>query len=372
MPTLPVDGQTGWGDTLNAYLNALDSEANTTQTNLSNHAGNTPADPHGDRAYAQSLVNPIINGVNQANGFVQLNSSGLIPSNLISGSGSGGGSSITGGMYTGVFDAVATYGAVTNNGADQSSAIQSALNAASSAGGGIVWLGPGTYSLSNYIVMPSNTWLMMSKGAVLSRIPGSPNPKYLITNVQFGTSNTPATNIKISGGRLDAVGANSMSSQCTPLFLIQSNQNVIEDIYFNNVFNNPAVEINGCVDTKISSCYFDGTGSNNFFSQPSVPAVRINSSVTSTTPTGLGNFVYNNTVTNNCRLTDSSTKTLSTTYGCYGALIGSDKTSSYHSDHIFVTNCATEYASTLGSAVYANSQWTYSVNANNLFYESAP
>src|SRR5258708_7613575 len=116
MPTLPVDGATGWGDTLNNYLNALTTEAIQTQSNLNSHAANTPADPHGDRSFAQNLVNPIINGVNLPNGFVQLNASGLIPSSLIT----GGGSSITGGMYSGVFDAVATYGAIANNGADQS------------------------------------------------------------------------------------------------------------------------------------------------------------------------------------------------------------------------------------------------------------
>jgi hypothetical protein len=171
MPSLPVDGQTGWGDILNAYLNSLQTQANATQSNLTSHDNNTPADPHGDRAYAQGLVNPIINGVNLPNGFVQLNSQGLIPSTLISG---GGNTNVTGGAYNGIFDAVATFGAIPNNGADQTAKIQSALNAAGNSPiGGVVWVGPGVFSMSGYLVMPSNTHLMMSEGTVLQRISGS-------------------------------------------------------------------------------------------------------------------------------------------------------------------------------------------------------
>jgi hypothetical protein len=362
MPALPIDGSTGWGDTLNNYLNALSAEANLTQSNLNGHAANTPADPHGDRSFAQSLVNPIINGVNLPNGFVQLNSSGLIPSSLIT----GGGSSITGGMYSGVFDAVATYGAIANNGADQSVAIQNALNAAGTAGGGLVWIGPGVFSMANYVVMPNNTWLMMSEGTTLSRIPGSPNTKYLITNVQFGTSNTPSTNLRITGGRLDAVGASGMTSQCTPVFIIQSFKTKVEQAYINNVFSLPAIEVNGCTNFLIDACLFDGPG-NTFFLPPSVPAVRVNVSASGNTPSGLGGPVYNNATCLDVRITNSTSVATGNFYGNYGALIGSDLTSSHHSAHIFALGCATEYASQLGTAFYSNGQWSGTVNTGNLF-----
>jgi hypothetical protein len=362
MPALPIDGATGWGDTLNAYLNALTAEANLTQSNLNGHAANTPADPHGDRSFAQNLVNPIISGVNSPNGFVQLNSSGTIPSNLISGSGS-----TTGGMYNGVFDAVATYGAVPNNGADQSSAIQSALNAAAANGGGLVWVGPGVFSMANYIVMPSSTWLMMSEGTTLSRISGSPNTKYLITNVLFGSSNTPSTNIRITGGRLDAVGANSMTSQCTPVFIIQSGKTKVEQVYINNVFSNPAVEVNGCTNFLIDACLFDGPGTNNIFTQPTVPAVRVNISSSGNTPSGLSGPVYNNATCLDVRITNSTNVATSALAGNYGALAGSDLTSSHHSSHIFAIGCATEYSSALGSAFFSNGQWSSSSNTGNLF-----
>ncbi len=362
MPNLPIDGQTGWGDILNSYLNALAAEANLTQSNLNSHAANSPADPHGDRSFAQNLVNPIISGVNQANGFVQLNSSGTIPSNLISGSGS-----TTGGMYNGVFDAVATYGAIPNNGSDQSAAIQNALNAAGSAGGGLVWVGPGVFSMANYVWLPSNTWLMMSEGTVLSRIPGSPNTKYLITNVLFGSANTPSTNLRITGGKLDAVGSSSMTSQCTPVFMIQSSKTKIEQVYINNVFTNPSVEINGCTNCLIDACMFDGPGTNNIFSPPTVPAVRINVSASGNTPSGLSGPVYNNSTCLDVRITNSTNVATSAADGNYGALIGSDLTSSHHSTHIFAIGCATEYSSSLGNAFFSNSQWTSSSSTGNLF-----
>lgn len=365
MPSLPVDGQSAWGDVLNTYLNTLTTEANNTQTGLNNHAANNPSDPHGDRAYAQGLVNPITSGVNSPNGFVQLNSSGTIPASLISGSGSE-----TGGMYSGIFDAVATYGAVAGSGSDQSGAIQNALNAANSAGGGLVWIGPGVFSLQNYLVIPSYTWLLMSEATVLSRIPGSINSRYLISNVQFGTSNTPSTNIRITGGKLDAVGANSMTSACTPVFIIQSAKTKIENIYINNVFSNPAIEINGCTNTHIDTCYFDGTGSN--FGSSSTPAVRINQSASSTTPSGLGSFMYNNAVTVNIRVTNCNTETTGSTHGCYGALSGSDLNMPGYNDHIFTIGCSTQYASSLGNALYPNTNWDYSTSTGNLFYETAP
>lgn len=362
MPVLPIDGQTGWGDVLNNYLNSLASEANLTQSNLNGHAANNPPDPHGDRSFAQNLVNPIISGVNSPNGFVQLNSSGTIPSNLISGSGS-----TTGGMYNGVFDAVATYGAVPNNGADQSTAIQAALTAAGVAGGGLVWVGPGVFSMANYVWMPNNTWLMLSEGTILSRISGSPNSKYLITNILFGSSNTPSTNLRVTGGKLDAVGANGMTSQCTPVFMIQSGKTKVEQVYINNVFSNPAIEVNGCTNFLMDACLFDGPGTNNIFSQSSVPAVRVNVSSSGNTPSGLSGPVYNNSTCLDVRITNSTNVATSATSGNYGALIGSDLTSSHHSSHIFAIGCATEYSSSLGTGFYSNGQWSSSSSTGNLF-----
>src|SRR5580692_1674027 len=80
---LPTDGQFDWGDELNAAVIQADTDGLTAQTLINNHAANSPADPHGDRAYTQSLINPIITGTNLPNGFVILPASGIILQTLL-------------------------------------------------------------------------------------------------------------------------------------------------------------------------------------------------------------------------------------------------------------------------------------------------
>jgi polygalacturonase len=365
MPALPIDGAPGWGDTLNTYLTALSAEANTTQTTLNSHAANTPLDPHGDRAYASSLVNPIVNGVNAANGYVKLNSSGFVPASLVNAS------SAIGGMYNAVYDAVTMYGATPGTGSDQSAFIQNALNAASAAGGGIVYIGPGTFSMGNYIVIPSNTWLLMTPATILQRITASVNAPYLITNVKFGTSNTPATNIRITGGQLNSYGSQSVSSACTNIFLIGASNSVIEELYSYSPFNaGPAIEINGCSQTSIRNCIFDGVARSSGSS--AVPAVRINTSSTSTTPAGLAGGVYNNASVYGCMITNCSTAKISLANGPFCAMTGSDLYNASFPNHYYVIaqGCMTAYASNQ-QAVYIPSavNWNNSLYSANAWYE---
>ncbi|HET7637731.1 MAG TPA: hypothetical protein VFK47_03230, partial [Ktedonobacteraceae bacterium] len=234
--TLPVDGQLNWGDELNAAIIQADNDALAAQTLINNHAQNSPADPHGDRAFAQSLVTPLTSGTNQANGFVKLNGSGFIPSNLING-----------GFFTNVYDVVSTFGAL-NNGSATAVQIQNALNAAASAGGGIVWIPDGVYGIDIPLIMGNGTWLMMSAGATLRRVSGASIPSWMITN--FAQSNlnlvTPNTGpFIVSGGNIDAVGS-SLTGSCIPIMFIQSTKTTIRDLTINAVANNPAIEINGC------------------------------------------------------------------------------------------------------------------------------
>lgn len=87
--TPPAVGTTGWGTPLNDYLqNTLQAEANSNATLFANHVSASPTpttltDPHGDRAYAQGLIQAIISGANLANGFLQLTAMGAIPSSLL-------------------------------------------------------------------------------------------------------------------------------------------------------------------------------------------------------------------------------------------------------------------------------------------------
>lgn len=80
---LPVDGQTPWGDALNAYLtNTLLDTLNQVASDLGGHEVNSPADPHGDRAFTAQLFLPITQNVNKPGGFVQLGSNGLVPASV--------------------------------------------------------------------------------------------------------------------------------------------------------------------------------------------------------------------------------------------------------------------------------------------------
>lgn len=334
--TLPQSGQTNWDIPLNSALNTVDNDALNALTGINNHSANVPADPHGDRAYAQGLVTPITSGTNLPNGYVKLDGSGHIPAALISGTSAGG-------LYTKVYDAVGLFGMFTGS-SDTSSQLQAALNAAAGSGGGLVYVAPGTYSLADYVVIGSNTWLLLAEGAVLQRIQGATNPPYMISNVRFGTTNTPATNFKISGGKLDAVGSQNLASACTPIFVIQSTKTEIRDMWINNVFNNPAMEINGSNIFRVDFCHFTGTGSNS--TQPTVPAIRLNTSEGATTPGGLLGSLYNGSVCQIVKITDCEIGGLTgTTFGSYGEFCGSDLIGTQHNNDITITACSTRYAS---------------------------
>lgn len=84
MTTPPSVGTAPWGTPLNSYLAGLQGEADTNQTNISDHVSAAPAgtpltDPHGDRAYALSLMAPIQQFINEALGFVQLDVLKVLP-----------------------------------------------------------------------------------------------------------------------------------------------------------------------------------------------------------------------------------------------------------------------------------------------------
>jgi hypothetical protein len=346
--TEPTSGQTNWDIPLNAALTQVDIDATNALTNIANHSSNIPSDPHGDRAYASGLVTPITSGTNLANGYVKLDGSGHIPANLISGTAAGG-------MYTNVYDAVGLYGMTPGTSTDSSTQLQNALNAANNAGGGLVWIGAGTFSLANYVVIGNNTWLLLSEGTVLQRIQGMTNPPYLISNVQFGTTNTPSTGFKISGGKLDAVGSQNLTSACTPIFIIQATKVEVRDIWINSVYNNPAIELNGVNVARLDWLHFTGAGSN--ASAPTVPAIRLNTSTTGTTPAGLAVSLYNNSICQTVKITDSETGPIGgTTYGTYGSFCASDLTSSFKSKDITVTACSTRYNSSNFTPVNT-SQW---------------
>lgn len=87
-PNPPNVGDTGWGTTLNAFLETtVLADAEAAQASIAAHISAAPAssplsDPHGDRSFAQQLFAPIQTLINQSGGFVQLSVTGLLPGDI--------------------------------------------------------------------------------------------------------------------------------------------------------------------------------------------------------------------------------------------------------------------------------------------------
>lgn len=322
--TLPVDGQTNWGDELNAAITQADNDALAAQSSINNHAANSPADPHGDRAFAQSLITPLTSGVNLPNGYVKLGSDGHLPAGVIAG-----------GLFTNIYDIVASFGAVGNGSTDTTLQIQAALDAANSAGGGVVWVPDGIYAISIPLLIGSNTWLQLSPGATIRRIAGASTPFWMVTN--FASSNTslqsPNTGpIIVTGGTFDSVGAAGLTAQCTPLMFIHGTRTVIRDTRIFNVANNPAIELNGCQNTYMDNLILTGSTT----AAPTVPAIRLNTTAAAITPAGLPGGTYDNANTQNVYLKNSGILGSGSGPWPYGSLIGTDLTTGGQS--IFFVN----------------------------------
>ena len=143
------------------------------------------------------------------------------------------------------------YGAVGDGRAKDSPAVQRAIDACTAAGGGIVYLGPGTY-LCGTVVLKSNVTLYLEAGATLQ---GSGDiadyePKHLI----FATG---AQNVGIAGpGKIDGGG---------PAFWVHVDRPAVpeEKIWSDAVhldwtrkkFPSPMVEFENCTDVRISDLF---------------------------------------------------------------------------------------------------------------------
>lgn len=295
-------------------------------------------------------MSPFTTGLNTPNGLVKLNSGGTVPPALINTS------SAIGGMYNVVVDAVDMFNVTPNNGVDQSAALQNAFNYVGNAGGGIVYIGPGTFSLANPVYLSSYTWLQMSPHTVLQRMPGSPNPPYILSNIQFNSSGTPGTNIRITGGLIDARGTYNLTTPCTMIELFQGTNHWIDTVYFYSpASNSHAIELNGVAGIQLSNLVFDGVETS---SAPQNSAVLINSSVSATSPTGLSSGLYNGSNCYGVTLINCNViPTLNSNYSAYGCLLGSE---------IANSNLITAYDLTVSSSSFtalASNPPIYSGNA---------
>lgn len=207
--SLPANGSSSWGTPLNDYIEGVAENVSTNAANLDTHE--TANDPHGDRAYALAEFTSLNSKIGAASGIAQLDSSKRLPvAQLPSG---------MGGTWTTTFDAVRDYAvpvkttqaAVVNC----STALQNALNAAGTAGGGEVWVGAGYYGIATTLEIKAGTWLHLAPGAVMVRMSSGTYPAAMIANFNPATSSTDTSgqsNILIDGGQWNFNQGTTMGS----------------------------------------------------------------------------------------------------------------------------------------------------------------
>lgn len=350
--SLPTTGDFNWGVPLDAYINdQVLAVANEALSNISGHVIAT--DPHGDRAYAGGLVSPITTGVNGPNGFAKCDSTGHLPTSIVP----------TGAGISKLFDAVKDYGAVDDGVTDNFTKLQSMLTDCKTAGGGECRVFGGTFACGGELVIAAGTRLVLGPGTTIRRITpsGGSAPGRMISNVNFAATPpaTPATgNIQITGGMWDAVGP-SLTAACTPIFLVKAAFCTVTTTV-RNVALNPHIEINGSSFINVQDCIFSGITVSSGF----CPAVRLNATSTSTTPSGMASSVYDSTPCSNILLDACEFSLGVHSAASITSMIGSDLVvaGKLHSS-VIVRGCT---APTLRGAPVDDSQMSsYSSTGNN-------
>jgi hypothetical protein len=224
---LPTDGELGWGDVLNAQVAADEAAAAAVSALLSSHVANSPADPHGDRAFAQSLIQPVTSGTNTASGYVVCDGTGHIPAALMP----------SGGGLTNWYDVKNnTYGATGSGTVDDSTAINAALAAAVAAGGGVVWIPDGTYGIGSPLVTGSGVTILLSQGAIIQRISPVLAPGVMLQN--YSASNAASEGYHaVIGGKWDAIGTTNQTSTCQIFSFVNAGAVYIQNTVLKNVAN---------------------------------------------------------------------------------------------------------------------------------------
>jgi hypothetical protein len=255
---LPAIGELNWGLPLNAEISADEALIQANAANILQHELNNPPDPHGDRAYTNGLIAAIYAAYNQPNGPALLDSTGHIPV-----------ADMPVGYLTNRFDVTQSpYGATGNGFTDDSYAINAALQAANTRGGGEVWLPNGTYACGQTLVIASNTWLHLANGAIIKRIANPAPPNFMLANFNPANANeVPASgNIQVSGGSWDASGfgvdighgnyAGGITTPCTPFVFFGASFVTLASITIKNVTSNltyPFIRLHGCINVSLDN-----------------------------------------------------------------------------------------------------------------------
>jgi hypothetical protein len=354
---LPNVGDSAWGNVLNDYItNVVLAEANTAEGNIASHQ--VAADPHGDRAYALGLVQPLTTGVNGPNGFLQLNNIGKIPTGVLP----------PGGGRTSAFDVVKDYGAPTN-GTAAAADIQNALNDAGTAGGGEVWVGDGTFGIDLTLYVPANVWLHLSPGATMTRIVNSGSglaPKYMVANFNGSVSSTGAGNILIEGG---SWVFDSQAAAGVPMAFVGGSGILVRDTSVRTLQGSAVMLFAGCANSDAWNISFSTASPSSARSAYSSaqPAVRIETAA-STVISGLNSGMYTGAACSNilafgCAITGGTASDGTGLYTTFGGVAGTTAAvaSSFHTNVIITGNTAVALPY---NAIYPANWQTMTVTGN--------
>ena len=169
-----------------------------------------------------------------------------------------------------VFD-VKSYGSVGNGATDDSAAIQNAINACNSAGGGVVYFPAGTYLINSCLYYYSNMMLFFENGAILLR--GNSSLRYLlandISNIVTGYNGTH--DVRIIGATFDGNSPFCTTAhndnKCTLLNTGHAKNITVENCTFINGNVWHFYEVCASENVKIINCLFDGSNYSGVASQ---------------------------------------------------------------------------------------------------------
>lgn len=154
---------------------------------------------------------------------------------------------------------VRDYGAVGSGAVDDAPAIQAAINAANTAGGGTVVIPAGLYRIDSELEITGNYInIRCDYRATIQR--GSNSMQYMIKN--FNSSYAPTgyggrSHLRIEGGVWDANG-NTYTSSCTVIVFAHGAYIRVLDVMVLNVPDWHAFEFNACYDVAIENCIAAG------------------------------------------------------------------------------------------------------------------
>jgi hypothetical protein len=361
---LPIPGELDWGTQLNSEITADETTIAANGASLSNHESNIPADPHGDRAFATNLVTPITTGTNEPNGYVVLNAQGKLPLALVP----------VGAGLTNFVDAIPDL-QLNTDGSDVSVNLNTGIADLSTAGGGIMWVGSGTFGLASPILMQPNVWLWCSPGAVFNRITITTPPTCMITN--FNSLTPPSSgNMWVTGGTWDV--ATVSRTGCIMLFAGASFLN-FRDMQVTGYPDgqSPIGRFYGCTDINFDNIVIDAEAPANSGRGNQVAPVFEIEELNITNIPGVPTGSYTGAECSNIHLTgcNLTAGTLSDSYGEYCAwssfcgTTGTITGSACHSN-IKVDNCVCPALAAAGIEVF---NWINVVCVSNFFsYPFAP